>query len=664
MASSIKDLVLQETSRLFLWFPAGMGLGIMVYLSLATEPPLWVTLFILLLSGLAWNWSRHFNVARLPAGIALSISLGAAAIHSKTWYLTHITGVQPLSGKIKGEFSGIITNVEYRKDRQRWWVALQDGRLVRLSDNGKVPLAVGYKIRFRSTLLPFSPPVLEDGYDFGRAAFFKGLSATGRMNEVVILDSTSSASDFIHAARSQITQALFKALPGEAGAIAAALVTGERGQIPERVRQAYADAGIAHVLAISGLHLSMIAGLIFMIFRRGLSLSMRLAEHYNLKKIASIITFPFLIGYLFLSGLGVPAMRAFVMVAIVLLGILVDRKAISMRTLALAAIVILLIQPENLLSASFALSFAAVMALIAAYESGWAPLKEWAYQGRGWRHIVVYLSGIVASTVIATLATLPITLYIFNRISLQAILGNLCAIPLMGFVIMPLLLLGVISLIFGQASILFSILGQAIKLMTKVATWTATLPGAAIQLAKPPEAFIWLIAFGGLWLCLWRTKIRFLGILPCVVAVAFLWVKPSSFIWVSSEALIYWYDGKTLSTFANVRHNSFAEEILLRQLGLKQLEMVPGETTQLQIANKTIVLLNERFSFAKHAQLCQQAQIIVSSRYVPISYEDRVDIILDRSYLARGQGALLRLSETAAPELYSPPQRPWHPAPG
>lgn len=267
MATSIKDLVLQETSRLFLWFPVGMGLGIMVYLSLATEPPLWVTLLILLLSGLAWNWGRHFTVARFAAGVALSISLGAAAIHSKTWYLTHIIGVQPLSDKIKGEFSGIITNVEYRKDRQRWWVALEDGRLVRLSDRGNVPLAVGYKIRFRSTLLPFSPPVLEDGYDFGRAAFFKGLSATGRMSNVVVVESTSSASDFIHAVRSQITQALFKALPGEAGAIAAALVTGERGQIPASIRQAYADAGIAHVLAISGLHLSMIAGLIFMIFR-------------------------------------------------------------------------------------------------------------------------------------------------------------------------------------------------------------------------------------------------------------------------------------------------------------------------------------------------------------------------------------------------------------
>lgn len=661
MIGQLKNFLDQESCRLFLWFPVGMGMGIVAYFALATEPSILLTAGVFVGQVLGLFFLRKTQYLKLLGIATISITLGFLAIHYKTWWLQDVNGVIPLTERLKGEFVGEIQDIEFKQNRKRYILELDDGRLVRLSEKGKQDLAIGDIIRFKSTLLPFSPPVLEDGYDYGRAAFYKGLSATGRMTDVAVLQQASHSSGNFQVVRYYVTQALLSAIPGESGAVAAALVTGERGKIPEATRQAYADAGIAHVLAISGLHLSMIAGLVFMVFRRGLCLSTVLAEHYNLKKIASLMTFPFLVGYLLISGMGVPAIRSFIMVGIVLLGVLVDRKALSMRTLALAAIVILMVQPENLVSASFSLSFAAVMALVASYEGGWSPLRDWANEGGKWRRIMVYGIGIVASTVIATLATIPITLYIFNRISLQAIIGNLVAIPLMGFIIMPLLLIGVLSLLLGQFNKLFVVLDYAIDLMTKVSYWTASLPGAAIQIARPPEAFIWLAVFGGLWLCLWRTRVRLLGLIPCCIAVMLLLVKAEPFVWLSSDAQIYWYDGQRLSTFANARHNDFAEALLLRQLGLKEINVVVDDSARLAIQGVPVVLLNERFSRQHHGDMCKQARIIVSCRYLPIFYEDSADIILDRSDLMPGQGRAIHFGRYGGEFKEVDRRRPWHP---
>ncbi|MBW8308266.1 MAG: ComEC/Rec2 family competence protein [Candidatus Paracaedibacteraceae bacterium] len=659
MADRLKTLLVQESDRLFLWFPVGMGVGVVTYFSLSAEPNLWVSLFCLALNGILLLLSRRTRALKIFLALCFSISLGFTAIHYKTWRLTTIEGVLPLQQKEKGQFIGQVQDIEFMKNRQRFIVRLKDGRLVRLSAKETQPISIGDQIYFRSTLLPFSTPVLEEGYDYGRSAFYKKLSATGRMIDIEILQQSLPASSIIQALRAKVTQSLLMAIPGESGAIAAALVTGERGRIPEATRQAYADAGIAHVLAISGLHLSMIAGLIFVIVRRGLCLSMTLAERYNLKKIASFLTFPFLIAYLMISGMGVPAIRSFIMVSIVLVGTIVDRQALSMRTLALAAVAILLIQPENLISASFALSFAAVAALIAAYEDGWAPLRDWANKGGAWRRIVVYGVGIVASTIIATAATLPITLYVFNRISMQAIIGNLVAIPLMGFLIMPLLLIGVLLLPFGQCNKVFNILDQAIAWMTKVAHWTATLPGAAIQVAKPPETFMWLMVSGGLWLCLWRTKGRFLGIIPCLIALSLLWHKPAPFIWLSPEAQIYWYDGQTLSTFANARPNSFVREVLLRQLGLKKIQAVTTDTIQAMITRQPVVLFNEKFSYQNHGSVYQNAQVIISCRYLPAFLRGKAKIVLDKTDLGARRGIFVRFDHFQPYVVRSVQNRPW-----
>lgn len=649
----------QESSRLLLWFPVGMGLGIAAYLSPISEPSVLVTILFLCMVIGGWFAARRTKFLRLGTLVLLSVAVGFAAIQLKTWRLVHVDKVSLVSDREKGEFSGIIQSAETLKNRQRYVIKLDRGGAVRLSYAGHKDLGVGDHIKFRSTLLPFSGTVLNSGYDYARDAFFKGLSATGRMTDVSIGPQEKTLTGSFQRLRSALSHELFQSMPNQAGAIAVALVTGERGRISDATRQAYADAGIAHVLAISGLHLSLLAGLIFMIFRRGLCLSMILAERFDLKKLSSLMTFPFLIGYLLLSGMGVPAIRSFIMVSIVLLGVLVDRQALSMRTLAFAAIVILLIQPENLVSASFALSFAAVTALISAYEDGWSPLKNWGTQGRGWRRILVYGVGIVVSTLIATLATMPITLYIFNRISLQAIIGNLVAIPLMGFVIMPLLLVTVLTLPFGHFEVLFYLLAQAIGIMTDVAMWTSSLPGAAIQIAKPPEAFIWLTTIGGVWICLWRTKWRFWGLIPFAGAWFLLLVKPDPFVWLSEERQIYWYDGQKLQCFANARRNDFVEGLLQRQLGLSKTEVESDDRSEVTIQGQPILLLNERLPWRLYRRLCPGKTVVASTQNVPDFCHDQAGIVVDRSDLMP-QGIIIQFKDGRIIEKdHHAMRRPW-----
>ena len=610
------SLLQHEQSRLFLWIPVLIGLGILL-----CDADLKVTT-LLAVGGIVVSVAciKYFpKGVRYILATGFFVCLGYGAMTYKIYRLDH-NHVQPLMQIEKGRFSGVIESTENHRGKQRFVIELTDGRRVRLTSVDPHGLSVGSQIEFYATLMPFSKPILKDGFDFGRAAYFKGISATGRMRHVKILEQPKTSS--IESLRYVISQKLYEMISGESGAIATALVTGERGRISEATRQAYADAGIAHVLAISGLHLSMIASLVFLMLRRLASFSMHLAETYDLKKVAALATVPILWGYLMISGMGVPAIRSFVMVIIVLFGVLVNRQAISMRTLAIAASLILIIFPETLTTASFALSFAAVVALVAAYEGAWGKLQRWRDGGGRWRYLVAYGLGIISSTIIATLATLPITLYVFNRISLQAILSNLVVIPLMGFMIMPLLLLSLCFMPFGGLSVINEGLAWTIQVMTTVANWTAALPGAAIQFPKPPEAFLWLSVAGGLWLCLWHTKIRYVGLVPIMMAIILLWVKPQPFYWISAEGQIYWYDGHKLSTFANSRHSDFIEEILQRQLGLTEIKYESDDLIKTEINDENVILMNEKFSWKEHRKLCQDSDVIVSRYCLPRQLSD------------------------------------------
>ena len=615
-----------------------MGIGIAGYFSLPEEPSLILSIIALGFSIIGFLlWRRH-SWGRFIVWPLLCLVLGFSLIHLRV----NIVDTQMLNHRMeKMSLLAEVHQIEIKEGKTRLILKdvndLQGERIVKSKVRLTFPKSaseipqLGDHVRIIGTLIPLSAPLLPGGYDFRRATFFQGIGATGWIDELIQIMPCPQSTGWIwlQRMRQAITSELMRLVPGPSAAISAALVTGGRGHIKDDIRQAYTDAGIAHVLAISGLHLSLIAGIIYMILRRGLSLSLRIAESYDLKKIASIATIPFLLAYLLISGMGVPAIRSFIMVTTVMIAVVLNRQAISMRLLAFAAFVIILIQPESVLSASFALSFAAVMGLVSLYQGGWIPFQKWVLEGGWGRQIFAYMFGIVITTLIASAVTTPISMAIFNRLSVQAILGNLVAIPLTGFIIMPALLVLVLSLPFGGFEIVGKIVSWAIDVLTQASVFTAHLPGAAIPIHQPPGAFLWFFVIGILWLLLWRERWRYWGIVPIFTSFYFLTIPQDPMIVVDSKGYVAWYDGTNLGNFAD-SHNAFTEDVLKRHYGRTIMVDEIEDVVNFNILGNKIVVMNgsqrrsnSKEDLSRQINLCQDNDLIVT-RY-PLRLKCRAD---------------------------------------
>jgi competence protein ComEC len=377
-----------------------------------------------------------------------------------------------------------------------------------------------------------------------------------------------------------ISERILAALPGESGAIAAALMTGARGAIPEATLTAMRDSGLAHLLAISGLHVGLVAGLLFFGIRASLALVPALALRYPIKKWAAASAALGAFAYLALTGASVPTQRAFLMVGLVLLGILLDRSALSFRLIAWAAVVVLAVAPESLLSPSFQMSFAAVAALIAAYEvlrDRWRRL----FGGRGaiggplsWAGRQV--SGAALSSIIAGLATAPFAVYHFNRIAWYGLAANVVAVPLTALWIMPWALVAFALMPFGAEGLALAPMGWGIEVVLAVARQVAAWPGAVSLVAVMPIGALVSIALGGLWLCLWRRPWRLLGVLPIAAGALATSLAVPPDVLVSGDAkLMAVRDGAGGLYLSSAKLRRFDAGIWRRRLGLEDSEPWP-----------------------------------------------------------------------------------------
>ncbi|HEX5796374.1 MAG TPA: ComEC/Rec2 family competence protein, partial [Geminicoccaceae bacterium] len=368
-----------------------------------------------------------------------------------------------------------------------------------------------------------SPPSEPNGFDFARQAYFLRLGAVGYgLGGLELLARAESRSWplAVSAVRQAIASEIGEAVPGTAGAIAVALLTGLRGALPDHIWDQWAIAGIAHLLAISGLHLALVAGTLFMTARIALTLAPPLALRLPTKKCAAALAMIGAFGYLLISGAPVPTERAFIMTALMLLAVMVDRNPFSMRLVVWAAILVLLLQPESLLGASFQMSFGAVIALIAVYETGAAKRPAGA-GGLDWR-LAMYVAGLALTTIVASAATTPFSIYHFSRFPTYGIVTNLVAVPLTGIWIMPLGMLGILLMPFGLAEVCLVLMGKGIEVIIAVAAFVAALPGAALAVPRPPLAALLAAVLGGLWLCFWRTAWRRLGLIGGVVGLCLM----------------------------------------------------------------------------------------------------------------------------------------------
>ena len=522
----LADSLLAERDRWFLWLPVGLGAGIAVYFTLPVEPPVWLgatglLLASLVLSWLWWRLSSDVFQGCAPSLLGLVVLLLGFTVATLR---TQLVEAPVLERREAHELEAMVLLVEDRTRGQRLLLgslrieALERDATpaqIRVSTrSAEPPFEPGDRVRLRALLMPPSPPVQPRGFDYARQAYFQRLGAVGYVLTEPELLSRADRRDWslgLAALRQTIAHRMTVAIAGTAGAIAVALLTGLRGALPDHIWDQWAIAGIAHLLSISGLHLALVAGTLFFTVRLALALAPPLALRVPTKKLAALVALLGAFGYLLISGAPVPTQRAFAMTALALVATMADRNPFSMRLVAWAAIVVLLLQPEGLLGASFQMSFGAVVALIAVYETGVARRPADA-GGLDWR-LFMYVAGIALTTLVASAATTPFSIYHFSRFPTYGIVTNLIAVPLTGLWIMPWGMLGILLIPIGLDGPCFILMGQGIELIIAAAAFVADLPGAALAVPRPPLAALVATALGGLWLCLWRTPWRRLGLI-------------------------------------------------------------------------------------------------------------------------------------------------------
>lgn len=528
LAAALAD----ERERWALWLPVALGTGIGFYFMLPVEPPAWAVVALLVAVAAALAALRRRAGWRLAAVGLAAVAAGFAAAALRT-ALVEAPMLERRLGPLAIE--GRIVEVEPLGRGRRLLLDALDipgldagerPRRARIRVGAEPPLAPGERVRVRAVLRPPPAPSLPGAFDFQRQSYFRGLGAVGfamgRPRVVMAAaEGAGSPALALAALRQRIGERIVAAVDGPAGAMARALMTGERGAIPVGVLDAMRDSGLAHLLAISGLHIGLVAGILFVGLRAAMALVPPVALRFPIKKWAAAAALPGAAAYALISGATVPTQRAFLMIGLVLLAVLLDRRGLSIRTVAWAALAILLVQPESLLGASFQLSFAAVVALIAVYEE----IRERRFRddggprGRPWV-IVLYVGGVALSSLIAGAATTPFALYHFNRLAAFGLAANLAAVPLTALWVMPCAVVAFALMPFGLERLALVPMGWGVEAVIAVAREVAAWPGAVTLLPAMPTAGLVAVAAGGLWLALWRGRWRYWGVVGIVAGMA------------------------------------------------------------------------------------------------------------------------------------------------
>ncbi len=511
-----------ERAHLPLWLPVALAAGILLWFALPWAP---------------WRQAAAAGAGALALGLALAgqrpLAWGAVLVLAGMGVteLRVATAHHPvLAARQFASITGVVAEAEpLPYGDQRLTIvaapgqALPDGvERLRLRLRGQQPdIAAGTTISARALLSPPAGMVVPGGYDGARRAWFDGIGATGTAlgAVAVIAPPPPGPGLWLATVRQDLQVLITRRLPGEAGAVAAAFVTGWQGAIPPATAQAMRDAGLAHLLSISGLHIAVVVGSVTLALRLLLGLWPWAVLRVPVPTLALAAGALAGLAYTLLAGAQVPTVRAVIAASIVVLGMLLGRQALSLRLVAAAAFAILVVRPEALLGASFQMSFAAVIGIIALYESR---LGRWLAAAREdeawWQWLARAGLSLLASGLVAEFALAGIGLYHFGRSGLYGIAANLIAIPFTSFVAMPALMLAMLAEALGLGW-LWPVAGFAMQRLIDIADVTAALPGAVVTAAAIPAPVLALAAGGGLWLALWRSGARWWGLVPIAAAL-------------------------------------------------------------------------------------------------------------------------------------------------
>ena len=534
---SIGEYFAQEHDRWLLWTPVGVGIGIATYFALPFEPDL-ALLAVTPIFGVLVYLSRNHLAALIPAIFLFAFGLGfnTAQIDTRlsaTPMLDRESNVLQLTGKLMLE--------EVMPDGMRLTLShAEAGHIspertpvkIRVKLNGKTLADIpppGSVIRTWAQIGPYSDPVMPGANDFRWQSYFRqwgGLGWSTSDLEVVDAHSQNSLHDSIalmfERARLALAQHVYARLTGDVAAMTVARLNGQQTGISKPVIEAMRIAGLAHLLSTSGFHVTIMGILIYFPLRAFLALFPPIALRYPIKKWAAggaIISTTF---YTLLVGSQAATLRSLLMSVIAMLAIISDRKANALRLVILSAALAMLLAPDAMLGPSFQMSFAAVFALIASHQKSfqWATAPGEKFLGDGWlSNSLRHLLAISSTSLIATAATTPFAIYHFQTFSFYGFIANMLAIPLTSFWVMPCILMAYITAPFGLDGWFIDTAGAGIWVTIKIATTVASWPYSIFYLPAMPTYVLVMMVFGGLWLCIWRLRWRWLGLLPILIGI-------------------------------------------------------------------------------------------------------------------------------------------------
>ncbi len=520
-----------QRGHLFVWSPVLFALGIGWYFALRQEPAGWVLwgsgglAAMLVMSTLVVPASLRVYVFA-PALIAAGFAVAGLRAHQVAAPVLDFRYYGPIEGRIVAVDRSASDAVRLTLDRVVLFdVPPQDTpERVRVSLHGVqdyLDPQPGQIIGMTGHLTPPSGPVEPGGFDFQRHVWFLSIGAVGYTRVPALELAPREAEGFwltVTRLRMRVSAHVQSTLEGRTGAFAAAVTTGDRSGMDTGTLEALRASNLAHLLAISGLHMGLLTGFVFAALRMCLIMVPRVGQLWPMKEIAAVSAIAAGAIYLLLSGGNVATERAFIMVTVMFTAVLIGRRAVTLRAVAVAAMIVLALRPETLMGPGFQMSFAATTALVAIY--GAMRDRDWS-QSR-WPKAVRYVGGVALSSAVAGAATAPFAAAHFNQVPHFGLIANMAAVPIMGAVVIPgAVLAGVLAPV-GLEEVGFAMMAPAIDWILWVSGAVAALPGSISLVPSPSGWVLPLITLGGLAALLWRGRGRWAGIVP-VIAAFVLW---------------------------------------------------------------------------------------------------------------------------------------------
>jgi competence protein ComEC len=660
--SGVETWLETQREQVGLWAPVALGAGIAAWFALPDRAA-WLG-FCCLALGLACAaclMPRESRLRQMVVVGGLLACLGCLLIWGKALLLGQPPLARPVFAQMSGEVrsvaampaQGVVRAMVRPLDR----VDLPQAIRVNIRE-GDVPtgLGPGAVIRFRIRLMPPAPAAVPGGYDFARRAYFQGIGATGRaLRPIEVMKAAPEGSASL---RARLSSHIHGQVAGGAGGIAMALATGDQGAIPEADAQAMRRSGLAHLLSISGLHVTALIGAVMLMTLRLAALSRRAALHLPLMLIAAGCGALAGLGYTLLTGSEVPTIRSCVAALLVLGGMAMGRDAITLRLVAAGALVVLVFWPDSLVGPSFQMSFAAVVALVALSSSrryrAWTGARDEGWPAKIVRGVAaLLLTGFAVEIVLA-----PIALYHFHQAGMLGAFANLIAIPLTTFIVMPFEALALMLDLIGLGAPAWWVVTQSLNLLLALAHWVAASPMAVVLAPAFSHLVFGAVLVGGLWCLLWRGSVRWLGLAPVLIGTAIIVLTAPPDLLVTSDgrhvALRLPDGGMAL---LRARAGDYVREALAESVGydgaLSALADMPqarcnpdlcaatmrrGERRWQLLVTRSRVMIDPQIL----AKDCAIADIVVSDRWLPRSCRPRW-LKIDRRMLARTGGIAISL---------------------